>query len=158
MRFLYAWTAELFERPVFCGGWGFPIVSMGKIHFTESVFKVLLVEDLDSLKMAFERFLDDVRQNGDAVLCPFAVTNSDVIGGKVDILDSKSERLHESQARTIEEGNNNFGCAAHVREDIGHFVSGKDDREFFGAFGPFDLTGIGQGFFEDLPACRQTGL
>jgi hypothetical protein len=65
--------------------------------------------------MSLQRFLERLRQHGDAVLRALAVPHGDLLISKINIFHAQAHTLHETQARPVEQARHEMRRAAELR-------------------------------------------
>lgn len=97
------------------------------------------MNQFDSLQMLFKGGLNCLGQHGDAIDCAFAVADSDLIEGEIDVFHSEPKRFPQAQAGAVEEIGEQEVCTGEVGQDEVDFGFGEDCWQVLRAFGAFDL-------------------
>lgn len=108
-----------------------------KDSFAETFGEVFLMDCVDLFEMELKSFFDGRRENCYAILVSFSASHKNSILCKVDIFDTESEALEESESGPVEEvtdepidscesGDDLFGFVASERFGYSFWTSGPD--------------------------------
>ena len=78
---------------------------------------ILLMDRIDALKMLLQGLDHCLGEHRDPVLVPFPFADDDLSPLEIQILDSQSERLEQSQTAAVEQHPDEPLVAAEVRHD-----------------------------------------
>lgn len=109
------------------------------------------------LEMRSQRVGDHVRQDRNAVLAAFAVADQLLPVCEVDVLDQKTQRLHDAESASIEQIRDQPMLPAEIREDRTHFGRGQNDGHPSRRLGANDVDQPWQPDLQRLPLEEQDG-
>lgn len=89
--------------------------------------------------LRLQRASQAVRHHGAAVFVSLPFPYHQQVRGKVDVLDTQTQRLQQPQSPTVEDGGHQTPSALEVREQRSDLLSEKDDRETLRTRGSHDV-------------------
>jgi hypothetical protein len=84
----------------------FPIQGVRHENLAETIQEILLMDNPNPLELISKRPFDRFGQHRKPVLEAFPVTNRDLVGSEIDVLNSKPKTLHQTKSGAIQETDN----------------------------------------------------
>ena len=104
---------DVLPDPFAIGKGIFSGMHIGEIDAPMAFFQVSLVQILDANKMFLQGGNHRLRQQGDPVLCAFAIANQDLPLCKVDVLNTQPNNFADSQAAAVQQLADDLGGPGH---------------------------------------------
>ena len=80
---------NILPGPLFCGMFIFAYQGKRQLDRAIALFEILFMQNLYLLNVQFQIGNNRIGQHGQAIFISFAGTNTDLFGGKIDILDAR---------------------------------------------------------------------
>ncbi len=117
--------------PFFAGVGGFFCDGAGKIDGAEVVLQVFLVDKFYVLNVKMEGLVQALREDGEAVIFSFSVTDNNLAVVKVDVFNAQAHGFHDSQSAAVHNLSNQFGCSGEAVNEAFYFIFRKDSWDAF---------------------------
>ena len=112
--------------------WVFVLESQGKINCPKAIQQVFLVDDLYIFQVNTQGLNERVRQDGEAVVLPFPISDDDLMVVKVYILDPQAQGFHDAQPASIHNLGNEPVGTGELGEQSFDFVLREDGGDCAG--------------------------
>jgi hypothetical protein len=120
-------------------------------------FEILFVTRLHALKMPPYGRLHLLRQHGDPILVPFAVTHHKLMRRKIDVFHPQTNAFRESHTGTVQQGGHDPCGTREVPEQRRHLVPRQHHRHTLGLFGTYHLVKPANVLLQDVLIEKQDG-
>ena len=128
------------------------------MDFSITALQISLVELLHRRDLQSQSVFQDPWQHCHTMLLALAVSDCDFIPSEIDILHPQTHRLHDSQARAIQQSRDQTTGSPHVRYHSLRFFFAKDDGQSSRMSRPLDAGDVWQLNFEHLLVKKEQGI
>jgi hypothetical protein len=98
------------------------------------------VQLFDVLAMRLSRGFDVLRQHGDAVFLALTIPHNDVMRGKIQVCDTETQPLEQTQPGTVASGAHDPGDTRALAQHLGNLVLGEDHWATLRLLGPHNVV------------------
>ena len=88
---------------------------------------------LDLSDKEAQRFEQNIREHGDAVIFALAITHDNLTITEIEVFDAQAHHLHQAEAATVHKLSHQLINAIHIGDDAFRLIPGKDGGDAFGS-------------------------
>lgn len=81
---------------------------------------------LDLSDKEAQRFEQNIREHGDAVIFALAITHDNLTITEIEVFDAQAHHLHQAEAATVHKLSHQLINAIHIGDDAFRLIPGKD--------------------------------